>query len=345
MGPFVVSSVRSTQTLMYDVAEYIFESPPRTPPETSPVAKPAAVNRVLEWLEPSEDEQEKILRPFEYLNRNPGKRIRATIIHAFNYWLKVPEHHLQTICKVVDMLHNSSLLIDDIEDGSDTRRGKPAAHCVYGVAQTLNSANYVYFQVLSHLRLLGLHQTASVFCEEMLHLHGGQGMELYWRDNMECPSEADYLKMAANKTGGLIRLAVRLMMALSPYKHIDCLDIATLLGIHFQIRDDYKNLTSIEYENAKCFCEDIEEGKFSFPIIHCLENSSWPQVLLAILRQRTKCRHLKQHALDMITRSGSLVYTRNVLNSYQQEITKRVARLGGNALMEKLIEQLAIDAA
>lgn len=43
------------------------------------------------------------------------------------------------------MLHNASLLIDDIEDNSNLRRGIPVAHNIYGVPQTINSANYVYF--------------------------------------------------------------------------------------------------------------------------------------------------------------------------------------------------------
>jgi len=52
-----------------------------------------------------------------------------------------------------------------------------------------------------------------IFTEELINLHRGQGMDLYWRDSLICPSEADYLEMVGNKTGGLFRLAVRLMQA------------------------------------------------------------------------------------------------------------------------------------
>ena len=52
-----------------------------------------------------------------------------------------------------------------------------------------------------------------IFTEELINLHRGQGMDLYWRDSLTCPSEADYLEMVGNKTGGLFRLAVKLMMA------------------------------------------------------------------------------------------------------------------------------------
>ena len=49
--------------------------------------------------------------------------------------------------------------------------------------------------------------------EELLNLHRGQGMDLFWRDTLTCPSEDDYLEMVENKTGGLFRLAVKLMQA------------------------------------------------------------------------------------------------------------------------------------
>lgn len=52
-----------------------------------------------------------------------------------------------------------------------------------------------------------------IFTEELLNLHRGQGLELHWRDSLTCPSEADYLEMVDKKTGGLFRLAIKLMQA------------------------------------------------------------------------------------------------------------------------------------
>ena len=52
---------------------------------------------------------------------------------------------MSQIGEVVEMLHNASLMIDDIEDDSILRRGIPVAHKIYGVPHTINSANYVYF--------------------------------------------------------------------------------------------------------------------------------------------------------------------------------------------------------
>jgi len=88
------------------------------------------------------------------------------MIAAFNVWLEVPELALEIITRVVEMLHTSSLLyfipgkaqaknrIDDVEDGSTLRRGFPVAHSIYGVPQTINSANYIYFCALRELERL-----------------------------------------------------------------------------------------------------------------------------------------------------------------------------------------------
>lgn len=58
--------------------------------------------------------------------------------------------------------------------------------------------------------------TITPLAEELLHLHRGQGMDLFWRDNLVCPTEPEYIDMVNNKTGGLFRISIQLMMAASP---------------------------------------------------------------------------------------------------------------------------------
>lgn len=111
--------------------------------------------------------------------------------------------------KLIDLGLTSS--IDDIEDSSKLRRGFPVAHSIFGIAQTINSANHAYFWAQSELLKLGKAEAFEIFTEELLRLHRGQGMDLYWRDSLTCPTEEEYLEMVANKTGGLFRLAIRLI--------------------------------------------------------------------------------------------------------------------------------------
>lgn len=147
---------------------------------------------------------------------HPGKDIRKQLISAFNAWLRVPEASLKIITKVVGMLHTASLLVDDVEDFSQLRRGVPVANRIFGEAQTINSANYVYFAALRELTKLEgaeMGRAIRIYTDELCNLHRGQGMDLFWRDTLICPSEQDYLEMVGNKTGGLFRLAVLLMQA------------------------------------------------------------------------------------------------------------------------------------
>ena len=160
------------------------------------------------------NEKERILMgPYDYMYDHPGKDIRKHMIAAFNAWLEVPSASLEIITKVIGMLHTASLLIDDVEDSSLLRRGLPVAHSIFGTAQTINSANYVYFAALQELLKLKNDQVLRIYTNELCNLHRGQGMDLFWRDTLTCPSEHDYLEMVGNKTGGLFRLAVLLMQA------------------------------------------------------------------------------------------------------------------------------------
>lgn len=161
----------------------------------------------------SAEKENVLLGPYDYLFAHPGKDIRAQLIAAFNERLDVPPESLEVITKVVGMLHTASLLVDDVEDSSLLRRGLPVAHSIFGTAQTINSANYVYFLALQELQKLKNPKAITIFTEELLNLHRGQGMDLFWRDTLTCPNEDDYLEMVGNKTGGLFRLAVKLMQA------------------------------------------------------------------------------------------------------------------------------------
>ena len=258
-------------------------------------------------------EKEKLVRgPFDYVISHPGKDFRAQLIAAFNAWLEVPQDSLDIITKVVGMLHESSLLVDDVQDSSELRRGFPVAHNIFGIPQTINSANYIYFVALQELQKLNNPKATSIFSEELVNLHRGQGMDLFWRDTLTVPPEDDYLEMVGNKTGGLFRLGIRLMQAESNTS-IDCVPLANLTGLIFQIRDDYMNLASDEYSQNKGEYEDLTEGKFSFPIIHSIRSDPTNLQLINILKQKTTDIHVKRWAVSYMEGTRSFEYTRSVL--------------------------------
>lgn len=101
------------------------------------------------------------------------------------------------------MLHTASLLVDDIEDNSELRRGIPVrllpfwrrggvgphahrpwqvAHHIYGVPSTINSANYIMFLAMERCNKLGNAEATAAFLAEMIKLHEGQGFDILWRD-------------------------------------------------------------------------------------------------------------------------------------------------------------------
>ncbi|KAH8202278.1 hypothetical protein TruAng_003555 [Truncatella angustata] len=259
------------------------------------------------------DQKEKIIwGPYDYVTSQPGKDFRSQLIASFNSWLEVPEDSIEVITKVVGMLHNASLLIDDVEDNSTLRRGLPVAHSIFGTAQTINSANYIYFAALQELQKLQNPKAVSIYMEELINLHRGQGMDLFWRDTLTCPTEDDYLEMVGNKTGGLFRLGIKLMQAESR-SPIDCVELVNLMGLIFQIRDDYMNLSSAEYSDNKGFAEDLTEGKFSFPVIHSIRSDPANLQLLNILKQRTEDEGVKRYAVKYMEGTGSFKYTLEVI--------------------------------
>merc|ERR1712113_241017 len=179
----------------------------------------------------------------------------------------------------------------------------------------------------------------------MLKLHRGQGYDITWRDHAKCPTEEQYCKMVVDKTGGLFRLAVGLMQVFSTIaKDKDFTPLLNSMGLYFQIRDDLVNLAYEDYFKSKSFCEDLTEGKFSFPIIHCIKHHGESDTrLLSILKQRTEDNDLKLYAQSLMRESGSLKYTRDACISLRDKIFSQIDALGGNPQLKKLIEQLDVQ--
>lgn len=314
----------------------------------------------------------ELLEPYEYLLQIPGtnKNVRALFLQAFNeYFFHMPNDKLlEKIGEVILIFHNSSLLIDDIEDNSDFRRGKLAAHKIYGVPLTINCGNTMYFVALkkAQTELIDLvfesqgdlqqvkkeeavlkYEVLNILIEEMLALHRGQGLELYWRDNLSSikenlPSLSDYVAMVLGKTGGLFRLSVKLLkLLLCPNEDLEVLlPIANLMGIIYQIRDDYLNLVSETYANAKgTVGEDLLEGKLSFPILHCLHHSSSSPVYKLLFEggERNQ-QNIRECIRYMEEESGSLKYCLETLKDLESRTKKLIS--DEDSRLAKLLSRL-----
>ncbi|KAL4902928.1 hypothetical protein BDW74DRAFT_169205 [Aspergillus multicolor] len=255
-----------------------------------------------------------VLAPWEYIQSLPGKQTLGRVIDCLQDWFTLPEESARIIRETSRMLFDATLMLDDIQDGSLLRRGRPAAHAVFGQPQTVNSATYLYVKGSRQLKSL----KHADQCREVFH---------------------DYLIMVDNKTGGFFRLVLRLLEIESECEHNpELMHLFTLLGRYYQIRDDYLNLASDEYTAKKGFCDDLSEGKFSFPLIHLLQNIASPEHIRGILFRRDKTTELsleiKQFVLDEMKEVGSLTHTKEVLDglfaAMLETLDKLEANLGAN---------------
>ncbi|OJJ72250.1 hypothetical protein ASPBRDRAFT_675371 [Aspergillus brasiliensis CBS 101740] len=296
---------------------------------------------------------EHLLGPAEYIASLPSKGVREAFIDALNVWLVLPDRFVGVIKSIAKTLHNASLMLDDIEDGSPLRRGQPATHTIFGQALTINSANFVLIQAMDQVRQLEDSRCLDIFVEEMRNLFIGQSFDLYWTRQDECPSEEEYREMIRQKTGGLFRLVARLMMqkaTLKKNQHISLEPLVDLMGEYFQIRDDYKNLTE-EYTGQKGFCEDLDEGKFSFPLIHAHKLlPEWSEIRL-LLQQGRQSGGLdvtqKQLVLGRLHDSGSMAYTEKTLRGLMGEIRLRIDQVEkesgcSNWVLKLLVHRLEV---
>ena len=89
--------------------------------------------------------------PSKYIQSLPGKGVRSKVVDALNLWFAVPEATIQIIKKTIDLLHQASLMLDDIQDSSSLRRGKPSTHTIFGLPQTINSSSYKIAEALQQV--------------------------------------------------------------------------------------------------------------------------------------------------------------------------------------------------
>lgn len=304
---------------------------------------------------------EPSLEPWRYLLGLPGKNMRDQFIDAFAIWVSSSSSNLVLVKQIIGYLHTASLMIDDIEDGSDKRRGFPASHIVHGKALTINAANYVYFLALEKtLSLENATDASAIYAQEILNLHRGQGQDIWWREKTRVPTESEYISMVKDKTGGLFRMAVRLLCCsfsldnapsgnTTLEKMEAMLELCDLLAVYFQIRDDFINVFSTKIFEQKGFAEDLTEGKYSFLVVSAVrtlreaKNDLAVEELLSILTMHSTDAPTKKRAIELLNLGQASAYTRQYLAETKSDIALAIGDLGGNASMMKILDMLEKD--
>ena len=270
----------------------------------------------------------EVLKPMQKLIFLPGKRWRPALclLHALKNeqttWqkrLQSPECRelLGPLVAMVELVHNATLVADDIEDGGQLRRGIPALHLAapagYGINRALNACNWAYFAAASLLRPLqnakpALHALGPLYIHAMHQLHLGQALDIGWhRQNDYIPSIDEYLCMAKLKTGVLAGFAAHAgslagaelwggqKAQIESYR-----DLWQRIGCAFQVLDDLLNFTI--GNPGKLRGDDWLEGKKSFPICVFVDNAQeWRERLAFIIELQQQA----QQAAELQNRQDS----------------------------------------
>jgi geranylgeranyl pyrophosphate synthase len=302
---------------------------------------------------PLQEYEEGLSKPlYELLDRG-GKRWRPVLLALVAEAFGVKKDVYKTLFPVIEVIHNSSLISDDIEDGSEMRRGKPAVHKIFGVDIALNASEFAFFapvqacivqnkKIRKRIKL----KLLEIYLEEMTKLSMGQAMDIVWHNNIGRANEItenEYFQMCAWKTGTLARMAAKMGAALgnASDEAIEAIgEYAEKIGIAFQIQDDILNLTGEEFAEKKGGVgEDITEGKRSLMVIHTLQVASQEDKkrLIEILSMHTTDQNLRNEAIAIIKKYNSIEYAKQVAKKLLQEgWAKADAYLPNNEYKQKL---------
>lgn len=265
--------------------------------------------------------KEGILKPSLYLLEQGGKRWRPSlmllIIEALG---KSPDDYLE-FSLIPEVIHNATLVHDDVEDSSPTRRGMPAVHVKYGTDIGVNLGDFMYFFPLNALidspKLSeGVKcGVLNIYVKEMTRLSVGQATDIIWHKGSvidpKTITEDKYLEMANDKTGVLARFACKMggVLAEADDPTIEALGrFGASIGVAFQIQDDVLNIyPSGVSANKGGVGDDISEGKITLLVVHALSKlkNGEAKRLIEILAMHTKDKELIAEAIALIDKTGA----------------------------------------
>jgi geranylgeranyl diphosphate synthase type I len=215
----------------------------------------------------------------------------------------------------VEILHNFSLVHDDIQDESETRHGRDTVWQVWGVPQAINTGDAMFalsYSALEHLSQTNIEPTTlieiwRVYNRTILELTRGQHLDMDFetRDNVTVD---EYLSMIRGKTAALLSCCTQIGAL------VGCSDVEIAqryaafgkgVGIAFQIRDDILGIWGDAEKTGKSAATDIVHRKKSVPILYGLAHS---EVLRAIYAQPEIDAHDVQQAISVLEEVGAKDY-------------------------------------
>ena len=301
-------------------------------------------------------EPESIYAASLHLIRAGGKRLRPVIVVATAEALGVDAEKALPFAAAVELIHNFTLIHDDIMDRDETRRGVPTVHKVWGEAMAILAGDLLFskaFEVLVDIVDMGIPSKRVVKATRILAhatttIAEGQAMDMMFEEEEEVTVD-EYLRMIYKKTGALFEAAALLggLTATDDENTLSSLAVyGRSLGIAFQIRDDILGIIGDEKVIGKPVYSDLREGKKTLPIIYALnrlEDESREKLRL-VLGKRDASREELEEAANLIKSSGALEYSEKLAEEYANQAVNALKVLPDNEY-RKVLEELALFAA
>ncbi len=294
-------------------------------PEKLTEARLAAYAGTARWRYDAQSQTEMFARPVWDLMARGGKHWRPVygflLLEAFGV---DPAPYEGLISIVPELVHNGSLIIDDIQDRSETRRGEPAIHSRYGIATAINAGNMLYFlpllELAEHKALDAVQRDAiyRVVMRMFVRGHLGQGQDLHMSEARkpgfwQRPELGELiLQTHAFKTAAAVAAVSEVAAIIARTDEAtrqSCIRFGESWGVAFQIIDDVNNFTS-DPGWGKLRGEDLVAGKASYAIWKAVTMLALPDRdrLIAILNdpqlRATNAGH--SEGIALVERSGAL---------------------------------------
>lgn len=216
-----------------------------------------------------------LYEPVSYSLSAGGKRLRPSLTLMAADAFGGAASEAESAATGLEMFHNFTLLHDDVMDDSDMRRGRPSVHARWDVNTAILSGDTMLTlatQCVSQVDDSILRRVLDTFNEMALRVYEGQRLDMDFEtsDNVEI---ADYIRMISDKTGALLGAAARIGALIGGASDADASRMAeygVMLGLAFQIQDDWLDVFGDSMTFGKPIGGDINNNKKSFLLLTAL---------------------------------------------------------------------------
>ncbi len=247
----------------------------------------------------------------EHIVAGGGKRLRPMLLLLAARALGHQGPDAHQLAAVVEFIHTSTLLHDDVVDESDLRRGRSTANAVFGNAASVLVGDFLYSRSFQLMVELGSMPIQEILAGTTNRIAEGEVLQLLHVRNPDV-DEAAYLRVIERKTAILFAAATRLGALLAGADEATqqrLHDYGLNLGIAFQIADDVLDYSADEAALGKHLGDDLAEGKMTLPLIHAMAHAD--ETLRARLRTIVEAGDVAalDEAITAIRASGGLEYS------------------------------------